>query len=135
MSIYRIMIEPEKLPIITELPNVLVIYDSIVFFLGLFLAFAYLYRIAVRFHLNFYSVTLFSLYVLCSYSSYNIMVMPIHDYNVAIARNIIYHYKIFGFISIVDIIFITIFLLCSHTSLFMLAGLSFDRESIRLPSF
>ncbi|HAT3693757.1 MULTISPECIES: hypothetical protein [Serratia] len=103
------MIEPEKLPIITELNNLLIIYDSIVFFLGLFLAFAYLYRIAARFHLNFYSVTLFSLYVLCSYSSYNIMVMPIHDYNIAIARNIIYHYKIFGFISVIDIVFIIIF--------------------------
>lgn len=97
------MIEPEKLPIITELNNLLIIYDSIVF-LGLFLAFAYLYRIAARFHLNFYSVTLFSLYVLCSYSSYNIMVMPIHDYNIAIARNIIYHYKIFSFISVIDIV-------------------------------
>lgn len=37
------------------------------------------------------------------------MVMPIHDYNIAIARNIIYHYKIFSFISVIDIVFIIIF--------------------------
>lgn len=133
MSIYRIMIEPEKLPIITELNNLLIIYDSIVF-LGLFLAFAYLYRIAARFHLNFYSVTLFSLYVLCSYSSYNIMVMPIHDYNIAIARNIIYHYKIFGFISVIDIVFIIIFALLTHFT-FHSGWFKFRQRSIRLPSF
>lgn len=109
MSIYRLMIEPEKLPIITELPDLLIVYDSILFFLGLFLAFAYLYRIVVKYNFNLHAVILFALYVLCSYSSYNIMVMPIHDYNIAIARNFIYHYKFFSFVSIVDIVFVTIF--------------------------
>ena len=96
------MIEPEKLPIITELNNLLIIYDSIVFLV--FSLLLPIYIVLQQGSLKFYSVTLFSLYVLCSYSSYNIMVMPIHDYNIAIARNIIYHYKIFSFISVIDIV-------------------------------
>ena len=39
------------------------------------------------------------------------MVMPIHDYNVAVARNFIYHYKVLSILSIADVLFIVLFLL------------------------
>jgi hypothetical protein len=88
-----------------ELSDSLILYDSIVFFVGLFLAFVYLYYIVRKFNFDYNVVALFILYVICSYSSYNIMVMPIHDYNLPVARNFIYHYKVFSIFSITDIVF------------------------------
>ncbi|RCK54065.1 hypothetical protein TH25_01605 [Thalassospira profundimaris] len=45
------------------------------------------------------------LYIIATYSSYNIMVKPIHDFNIVIARNYIYHQKAVGPLSWIDIIF------------------------------
>lgn len=100
------MVEPNKTAELMELPDSLIVYDTLVFFAGLLVAFIYLYRISQKYSFDFHAVMLFLIYILCSYSSYNIMVMPIHDYNIAIARNFIYHYKSLKFLSITDIVFV-----------------------------
>lgn len=94
-----------------ELPESLIFYDGVVFLLGVLFALLYLYHISRTLKFNCYTVVLFFLYVIFSYSSYNIMVMPIHDYNVAVARNFIYHYKVLSILSIADVLFIVLFLL------------------------
>lgn len=109
------MAEIEELPILTELSDSLVLYDTIIFLLGLLFAFCYLYYIVKKFKFDYNVVIFFIIYILCSYSSYNIMVMPIHDYNVAVARNFIYHFKVFSLLSITDIafFFLTVFIACN----------------------
>ncbi|WP_222930410.1 hypothetical protein, partial [Serratia marcescens] len=92
-----------------ELPESLIFYDGVVFLLGVLFALLYLYHISRTLKFNCYTVVLFFLYVIFSYSSYNIMVMPIHDYNVAVARNFIYHYKVLSILSIADVLFIVLF--------------------------
>lgn len=44
-------------------------------------------------------------------SSYNIMIKPIHDYNISIPRNFIWNYDLIGPLAIADIIFLLLFIL------------------------
>lgn len=87
----------------------LILQDSIVFFLFLAIAFIYFLIIAKKNGFNIYTIILFSIYIICSYSSYNIMVKPIHDFNIAIPRTGIYHFKVIGPLAPIDIIFLLLF--------------------------
>ncbi len=89
--------------------GVLILEDSIVFFIFLFLALIYLYKTAKKNKFNIYTVLIFFIYIVCSYSSYNIMVKPIHDFNIAIPRTAIYHFKVAGPLAPIDVVFLLIF--------------------------
>jgi len=52
------------------------------------------------------------LYVFITYSSYNIMIKPIHDYNVVIPRNFIFHFQI-KYLNVIDIFFLLLLFLFS----------------------
>lgn len=84
----------------------LIFIDSIVFFVFLSIAIFILFRFK---RINNISKSFFFLilfYVVCSYSSYNMMVKPIHDYNMAIARTFIFHFKVIGPLAPLDIVFL-----------------------------
>ncbi|WP_199635218.1 hypothetical protein JEM67_08630 [Serratia sp. PAMC26656] len=84
----------------------LIFIDSIVFFVFLSIAIFILFRFK---RINSISKSFFFLllfYVVCSYSSYNMMVKPIHDYNMAIARTFIFHFKVIGPLAPLDIVFL-----------------------------
>lgn len=87
----------------------LILQDSIVFFLFLAIALIYFLIVAKKNGFNIYTIILFSIYIICSYSSYNIMVKPIHDFNIAIPRTGIYHFKVIGPLAPIDIIFLLLF--------------------------
>ncbi|KYQ95119.1 hypothetical protein AWY96_17145 [Serratia plymuthica] len=89
--------------------GVLILEDSIVFFAFLIAAFIYILRVAKKNKFNIYTILIFSIYIICSYSSYNIMVKPIHDFNIAIPRTAIYHFKVAGPFAPIDVIFLFIF--------------------------
>lgn len=48
----------------------------------------------------------FYLYILFTYSSYNILIKPIHDYNIVIPRTALFHMKTVSIFSIADVIVI-----------------------------
>ncbi|AYO37046.1 MULTISPECIES: hypothetical protein [Serratia] len=89
--------------------GILILEDSILFFVFLFLALIYFYKTAKKNKFNIYTVLIFLIYIICSYSSYNIMVKPIHDFNIAIPRTAIYHFKVAGPLAPIDVIFLLIF--------------------------
>lgn len=80
------------------------IYDSVLFVISLFIAFIFVFK-----NTNGSLRWFFLLYVLLTYSSYNIMIKPIHDYNIVIPRTAFFHLKIISFLSPADIIMIIIF--------------------------
>ncbi|MFN2994119.1 hypothetical protein ACOMDM_07695 [Serratia plymuthica] len=84
----------------------LIFIDSIVFFVFLAIAIFILFRFKRinKISKSFFFLLLF--YVVCSYSSYNMMVKPIHDYNMAIARTFIFHFKVIGPLAPLDIVFL-----------------------------
>lgn len=51
------------------------------------------------------SLEILIFYMFVALSSYNIMIKPIHDYNIVIFRNAFYHYELIGPISFSDILF------------------------------
>ena len=84
----------------------LIFIDSIVFFIFLFIAFLILLRFKRTNSISKSFFILLIFYVVCSYSSYNMMVKPIHDYNMAIARTFIFHFKVIGPLAPLDIVFL-----------------------------
>lgn len=46
------------------------------------------------------------LYIAGTYSSYNIMIKPIMDFNLVVPRNFLYHYKLLGPLSMLDLLMI-----------------------------
>lgn len=82
----------------------LIFADSIVFFISLVVSFLYVWRFNKNYKLGGAFLFLMFFYIICSYSSYNIMVKPIHDYNLAIPRTFIFHYKVFGPLAPLDIL-------------------------------
>ncbi|CAI0858123.1 Uncharacterised protein [Serratia quinivorans] len=84
----------------------LIFIDSIVFFVFLFIAFLILLRFKRTNSISKSFFILLIFYVVCSYSSYNMMVKPIHDYNMAIARTFIFHFKVIGPLAPLDIVFL-----------------------------
>ncbi|MBH2749107.1 MULTISPECIES: hypothetical protein [Serratia] len=87
-----------------EVPGELISIDSFVFLVGLFFALFYLYSFSKGRGFSRYLFFFLLCYIICSFSSYNIMVMPIHDFNIPIARNFIYHYKLYSILSPLDIV-------------------------------
>lgn len=86
------------------IPDSLVMFDSVVFLVFLFLGGVALYIFNSRYRLGV-NLTIFLLvYIIFSYSSYNLMVMPIHDFNIPVARNFIYHFKVISILSPSDVI-------------------------------
>ncbi|HED3709618.1 TPA: hypothetical protein R4186_000580 [Serratia marcescens] len=82
----------------------LVMFDSIVFLVFLFIGLSALYIFRKKYKLGV-NLTIFLLvYIIFSYSSYNLMVMPIHDFNIPVARNFIYHFKLISALSLSDVI-------------------------------
>lgn len=82
----------------------LIILDSIVFFITLIIGFLYVWRFNKKNNIGYSFLVLMFFYIICSYSSYNIMVKPIHDYNLAIPRTFIFHFKVFGPLVPLDIL-------------------------------
>lgn len=94
------------------IPHSLVVLDSIFFIGFLIAALIILYFFYKKYELNRSFAFLLFTYIIFSYSSYNIMVMPIHDFNIPIARTFIYHYKIIGLFSSADIFFLAMLSVC-----------------------
>ncbi|CAI0883136.1 Uncharacterised protein [Serratia entomophila] len=90
------------------IPHSLVISDSIFFIIFLCVALFVLYLFSKKYKLSSAVLLLLFIYIVFSYSSYNIMVMPIHDFNVPIARTFVYHFKIFSVFSFADIFFLIV---------------------------
>ncbi|CAI1121791.1 hypothetical protein [Serratia entomophila] len=91
------------------IPHSLVILDSIFFISLLCIALLVLYFFSRKYKFSPALTLLLFIYVIFSYSSYNIMVMPIHDFNLPIARTFVYHFKIFSVFSFTDIFFLIVF--------------------------
>ena len=100
------------------------IVDGIVFILTLVLGLAYVMRTSLGKERLF-----LSLYVLTTYSSYNLMVKPVHDYNLVVPRTFIFHYELFGPLNSVDIIFIFLFFYLLYTYV-VKYGFSFPNSGI-----
>ncbi|HFS8200519.1 TPA: hypothetical protein ACH2JW_001450 [Serratia marcescens] len=94
------------------IPHSLVVLDSIFFIGFLIAALIILYFFYKKYELNRSFAFLLFTYIIFSYSSYNIMVMPIHDFNIPIARTFIYHYKVIGLFSSADIFFLAMLSVC-----------------------
>ncbi|BEO36787.1 hypothetical protein SMQE08_08750 [Serratia marcescens] len=90
----------------------LIFLDSVVFFITLIVVSVYVRHFNKKYKMGFAFLVLMFFYVICSYSSYNIMVKPIHDYNLAIPRTFIFHFKVIGPLVPLDI-------LCVVTLLFI----------------
>lgn len=88
----------------------LIFYDSILFVFFLVVAFLFISWVSRKYSLGGYPKLFLWLYTLCSFSSYNIMVKPIHDYNLAIPRTFIYHFKVIGPLAPIDIAFLALLL-------------------------
>ncbi|MBH2546027.1 hypothetical protein I5Q23_13925 [Serratia marcescens] len=84
----------------------LIFIDSIVFFIFIAIAMLILFYFKKSEKISKSFLLLLIFYVACSYSSYNMMVKPIHDYNMAIARTFIFHFKVIGPLAPLDIIFL-----------------------------
>ncbi|BEM86424.1 hypothetical protein SME46J_08940 [Serratia marcescens] len=98
------MKEPAAELELKEVPGELISIDSFFFLVGLFFALYYLYSFSKGRGFSRYLFIFLLYYIICSYSSYNMMVMPIHDFNIPVARNFIYHYKIYSILSPLDIV-------------------------------
>ena len=84
------------------------IYDSILFIVSLFIAFIFIFK-KTNASLRWFLI----MYVLLTYSSYNIMIKPIHDYNIVIPRTAFFHLKIISILSVADIFMIITFTIFS----------------------
>jgi len=81
----------------------LFVYDSIVFLSSVIIALVFLVK---RTRHNKYLLTLGIIYILGTFSSYNIMVKPIMDYLIIVPRNAFYHLKLIGPASLSDVLMI-----------------------------
>ncbi len=95
------------------IPRSLVLLDSLFFVALLCVALGFLLFFSKKHKLGKFISFLLFIYIVFSYSSYNIMVMPIHDFNMPIARNFVYHYKLLGVFSFADIFFLMTLLVFS----------------------
>ncbi|WP_165877149.1 hypothetical protein [Serratia marcescens] len=84
----------------------LILQDSFVFIAFLTMGVLYILRVGKKYGFGLYAKSFLILYAICSYSSYNIMVKPIHDYNLSVPRTFIYHFKLVGPLAPVDVIFL-----------------------------
>lgn len=82
------------------------IYDSILFVISLIVAIIFV----VKNSKSTFRIFLI-IYVLMTYSSYNIMIKPIHDYNIVIPRTALFHYKLISILSIADVLMIVTFII------------------------
>lgn len=85
--------------------NEAILFDALNFSLFLFMALCYAFLLKRRISKVVGRWFVFLL-IITSYSSYNIMVAPVHDYNQVISRTFMYHQKIFGPFNLVDVLFI-----------------------------
>ncbi|HHW3984044.1 TPA: hypothetical protein ACTW1J_000112 [Raoultella planticola] len=76
---------------------------NLAFFLFMALSYAFILKRRIAKGIGQWFVFLL---IITSYSSYNIMVAPVHDYNQVISRTFMYHQKIFGPFNLVDVLFI-----------------------------
>ncbi len=89
--------------------STLIFFDSLVFVVGLIAGGFVLYLQTRR---SFFLFLFGLLYLLGTYSSYNIMVKPIHDYNRVIARTFFYHQKVLGPLAVVDLLVLILLVTC-----------------------
>jgi len=82
------------------------IYDSILFVISLIIAIVFVIKNSKSTFRIFLII-----YVLMTYSSYNIMIKPIHDYNIVIPRTALFHYKLVSILSIADVLMIITFII------------------------
>lgn len=93
--------------------NTLIGIDFFVFIIGFIVSTLFLVK---RFYKNWPLLLLGIFYIIGTLSSYNIMIKPIHDFNIVIARNFFYHYELVGPLSVLDILI----LLCLGIATFIL---------------
>jgi len=86
------------------IPRSLIVFDSAIFIFFIIVGFIYLIKVSRRYNLSAAFVFFLAIYIVLSYSSYNLMVMPIHDFNIPIPRTFIYHYKVFSSFSPLDLL-------------------------------